>query len=241
MHILVCDDDAAFGAQVAEYVTTYFVAHEIPVQSTVCSSPRQVLDIPDLELYRIAFLDVDMPEVNGIALGGQLKRRSPDIKLVYVSAYLAFALDGYKVNAYRYILKRDVVKQLPGCLDDIYAEMMRAGAKTLTVHHNRESSEIPLNQIYYLESERRVINVYGDIAREPICTFYGKLNELPSVLAENGFLQVGRSDVVNLQYVRTISNYRVQMKNGVELSVSRGSYAAIRAAYLEWKRQFGDE
>ena len=241
MHILVCDDDAAFGAQVAEYVTTYFVAHEIPVQSTVCSSPRQVLDIPDLELYRIAFLDVDMPEVNGIALGGQLKRRSPDIKLVYVSAYLAFALDGYKVNAYRYILKRDVVKQLPGCLDDIYAEMMRAGAKTLTVHHNRESSEIPLNQIYYLESERRVINVYGDIAREPICTFYGKLNELPSVLAENGFLQVGRSDVVNLQYVRTISNYRVQMKNGVELSVSRGSYAAIRAAYLEWKGQFGDE
>ena len=241
MHILVCDDDAAFSAQVAEYVTTYFEAREIPVQSTVCSSPQQVLEIENLELYQIAFLDVDMPEVNGIALGGQLKRRNPEIRLVYVSAYLAFALDGYKVNAYRYILKRDVIMQLPGCLDDIYTSMMQTGNKTLTVHHNREASEIPLDQIYYLESEGRVINVYGDIAREPICTFYGKLNELPPVLAENGFLQVGRSDVVNLQYVRTIRNYRVQMKNGVELSVSRSKYAAIRAAYLEWKGQFGDE
>ena len=73
MHILVCDDDAAFSAKVAEYASTYFEAHEIPVQATVCSDPEQVLAIPDLELYRIAFLDVDMPQVNGIALGGQLR------------------------------------------------------------------------------------------------------------------------------------------------------------------------
>lgn len=220
MHILVCDDDAAFSAKVAEYAATYFEAHEIPVQATVCSDPEQVLAIPDLELYRIAFLDVDMPQVNGIALGGQLRHRNPDICLVYVSAYLAFALDGYKVNAYRYILKRDVAKQLPSCLEDIYASMMQAGTKTLTVHHNRE-------------------NIH--IAREHFCTFYGKLKELPPILAQNGFLQVGRSDVVNLQHVCAIRNYRVLMKNGVELSVSRSKYAAVRAAYLEWKGQFGDE
>lgn len=78
MHILVCDDDAAFSAKVAEYAATYFEAHEIPVQATVCSDPEQVLAIPDLELYRIAFLDVDMPQVNGIALGGQLRHRNPE-------------------------------------------------------------------------------------------------------------------------------------------------------------------
>ena len=50
MHILVCDDDAAFSAKVAEYAAAYFEAHEIPVQATVCSDPEQVLAIPDLEL-----------------------------------------------------------------------------------------------------------------------------------------------------------------------------------------------
>ena len=241
MHILVCDDDAAFSAKVAEYAATYFEAHEIPVQATVCSDPEQVLAIPDLELYRIAFLDVDMPQVNGIALGGQLRHRNPDICLVYVSAYLAFALDGYKVNAYRYILKRDVAKQLPGCLEDIYASMMQAGTKTLTVHHNRENIRIPLDQIYYLESDLRKINVYGETLHKPLCSYYGKLTDLPASLQEDGFLRVGRSFVVNMRYIRQISNYKVMLQNGVELGVSRNGYAAIRGAYLEWKGQFGDE
>ena len=240
MHILVCDDDAAFSAKVAEYAATYFEAHEIPVQATVCSDPEQVLAIPDLELYRIAFLDVDMPQVNGIALGGQLRHRNPDICLVYVSAYLAFALDGYKVNAYRYILKRDVAKQLPSCLEDIFSGMSDP-RKTLEVHHNRTTSEIPLDQIYYLESDLRQINVYGDIARRPICTYYGKIADLPQMLYENGFLQVSRSDVVNMKYVCGIRSYKMTLKNGVELSISRPGYAAIRSAYLEWKGQYVDE
>lgn len=61
------------------------------------------------------------------------------------------------------------------------------------------------------------------------------------MLYENGFLQVGRSDVVNLKYVRSIRNYKVELRSGVELSVSRQYYTAIRSAWLEWKGQFGDE
>ena len=63
MHILVCDDDAAFSAKVAEYAATYFEAHEIPVQATVCSDPEQVLAIPDLEpvSYTHLTLPTNMP------------------------------------------------------------------------------------------------------------------------------------------------------------------------------------
>ena len=47
--------------------------------------------------------------------------------------------------------------------------------------------------------------------------------------------------VVNMRYIRQISNYKVMLQNGVELGVSRNGYATIRGAYLEWKGQFGDE
>ena len=75
-------------------------------------------------------------------------------------------MEGYTVNAYRYLLKRDIVHTLPSCLDDLLAELTDQ-RKTLTVHHNRAATEIPLDQIYYLESDLRQINVYGDIARQP--------------------------------------------------------------------------
>lgn len=54
-------------------------------------------------------------------------------------------------------------------------------------------------------------------------------------------MQVGRSDVVNLQYVRSIRNYKVELRSGVELNASRQDFPAIRSAWLEWKGQFGDE
>ena len=240
MHILICDDDAAFGTRMAEYVAAYFAARSILVQTAVCTSAGQALETPELELYQLAFLDVDLKTTDGIALGRRLRQIAPDIVLVYISAYLEFAPQGYTVNAYRYLLKRDIAAQLPSCLEDIFSGMSDP-RKTLEVHHNRTTSEIPLDQIYYLESDLRQINVYGDIPHQPICTFYGKIADLPAMLYENGFLQVGRSDVVNLQYVRSIRNYKVELRSGVELSVSRQYYTAIRSAWLEWKGQFGDE
>ena len=240
MHMLICDDDARFAARVEQLVRACLGQREIPAEIVVCTSGEEALAVPDLELYQVALLDVDLDTMNGISLGRQLREHSPEICLIYISAYLEFALEGYTVNAYRYLLKRDIARTLPKCLDDLLAALTDQ-RKTLTVHHNRTETEIPLDQIYYLESDLRQINVYGDIARQPICTYYGKIADLPPMLYENGFLQVSRSDVVNMKYVRSIRSYRALLKNGVELSVSRAGYAAIQNAYLEWKGQYVDE
>lgn len=115
-----------------------------------------------------------------------------------------------------------------------------SGEETLA-RQNRTETELPYDSIYYLESDLRKINVYGDVAHQPLCSYYGKLNELPQALFENGFLRVGRSAVVNMKYIRQISSYMVTLRNGVKLGVSRNGYAEIRSTYLEWKGQFGDD
>ena len=152
-----------------------------------------------------------------------------------------FAPEGYTVNAFRYILKRDMERMLPNCLEALFHEKTASGRKVLTIRQNRTEMELPYDSIYCLESDLRKVNVYGDVPHQPLCSYYGKLTDLPAELFENGFLRVGRSDVVNMRYIRQISGYKVTLRNGVELSVSRNGYAAIRATYLEWKGQFSDE
>ena len=234
MHILVCDDDAAFAAQMDEYISEWFRAREIQVQSTVCTSGEQLLATPELERYQLAFLDVDLKTTDGIALGRKLRQVAPDIVLVYISAYLEFAPQGYTVNAYRYLLKRDIAAQLPSCLEDIFSGMSDL-RKTLEVHHNRTTSEIPLDQIYYLESDLRQINVYGDIPHQPICTFYGKIADLPAMLYENGFLQVGRLLRLYLQLLLAVDAavlaVGAQLKDLVALLFNAGDAAGILAPH----------
>ena len=222
MYILICDDEPAVARQVEQLARQHLEQRGIPVQCTVCTRGEEVLARSDLAQYQLALLDVDLETMTGIALGRRLKQQNPELVLVYISAYLEFAPEGYTVRAFRYLLKRDMERTLP-------------------IRQGRRETEVPLDQIYYLESDLRKINVYGETLHKPLCSYYGKLTDLPASLQEDGFLRVGRSFVVNMRYIRQISNYKVMLQNGVELGVSRNGYAAIRGAYLEWKGQFGDE
>lgn len=191
MHILVCDDDAVFAAQMDEYISEWFRAREIQVQSTVCTSGEQLLATPELERYQLAFLDVDLKTTDGIALGRRLRQVAPDIVLVYISAYLEFAPQGYTVNAYRYLLKRDIAAQLPSCLEDIFAGMTDP-KKTLEVRHNRTTSEIPLDQIYYLESDLRRRSTSTAISRtSPSAPFTAKSQICPPCCTKTAFCRWG--------------------------------------------------
>lgn len=240
MYVLICDDEPAFGQKVEQMTRTYFAARGLPLETALCTWGEEALARSDLDQIQLALLDVDLETTNGIALGRQLKQANPDIVLVYISAYLEFAPEGYTVHAFRYLLKRDIERTLPLCLEDVLAEHAK-GSRTLSIHLGRSAVELPLDKIYYLESDLRKINVYGAEPHKALYTYYAKLTDLPEEVFENGFLRVGRSAVVNMQYIRQLRNYKVELQNGVELGVSRNGYAAIRSAYLEWKGQFGNE
>lgn len=240
MYVLICDDEPAFGRKVEQHTRDYFDARGLPLETILCTRGEEALAQPDLDQFQLALLDVDLETTNGIALGRQLKQANPDIVLVYISAYLEFAPEGYTVHAFRYLLKRDIERTLPLCLDAVLAEHAK-GSRTLAIHLGRSAVELPLDKIYYLESDLRKINVYGAEPHKILYTYYAKLTDLPEEVFENGFLRVGRSAVVNMQYIRQLRNYKVELQNGVELGVSRNGYAAIRSAYLEWKGQFGNE
>lgn len=125
MYILICDDEPAVARQVEQLARQHLEQRGIPVQCAVCTRGEEVLARSDLAQYQLALLDVDLETMTGIALGRQLKQQNPELVLVYISAYLEFAPEGYTVRAFRYLLKRDMERMLPSCLDAVLAEHSR--------------------------------------------------------------------------------------------------------------------
>ena len=114
MYILICDDEPAVARQVEQLARQHLEQRGIPVQCAVCTRGEEVLARSDLAQYQLALLDVDLETMTGIALGRRLKQQNPELVLVYISAYLEFAPEGYTVRAFRYLLKRDMERMLPG-------------------------------------------------------------------------------------------------------------------------------
>lgn len=95
MYILICDDEPAVARQVEQLARQHLEQRGIPVQCTVCTRGEEVLARTDLAQYQLALLDVDLETMTGIALGRRLKQQNPELVLVYISAYLEFAPEGY--------------------------------------------------------------------------------------------------------------------------------------------------
>lgn len=55
--------------------------------------------------FDIAFLDIEMPQINGVTLAKSLKKLNPKINIIFVTAYLEYAFDAMKMHASGYITK----------------------------------------------------------------------------------------------------------------------------------------
>lgn len=55
--------------------------------------------------FDIAFLDIEMPGINGIKLAKELKKKNPQINIIFVTAYDNFALEAMKMHASGYVSK----------------------------------------------------------------------------------------------------------------------------------------
>lgn len=240
MKILICDDEPAYADLVADITRRELSAHGVNADCTICARGEEALTLPDPGQFELALLDVDLETMSGIHLGRQLRAANPDIILVYISAYLEFSLDGYTVNAFRYLLKRDIKTSLPGCLQEMMATH-RPDYHVLVLREGDKVFRFPYRSIYYFESiGNHRVRLLGVDAEQPLFEHRIALKDLPEELFKSGFLRISQSYVINLAHVEEMNNYVITMGNGVRLNAGRNLYPATRAAWLEWKGQYGN-
>ena len=77
----------------------------------------------------IAFMDIDMPEMNGITLAALIKQKYPDASIIFITGYSEFALDAFKLHASGYLMK-------PITRDRLEEEVEYALSRKKTVNHS---------------------------------------------------------------------------------------------------------
>lgn len=70
-----------------------------------CANPVKALEEAACETFDIAFLDIEMPVINGIQLAKSLKRINPQLNIIFVTAYNDYAPDAYRLHASGYLSK----------------------------------------------------------------------------------------------------------------------------------------
>ncbi|MFT4095406.1 MAG: LytTR family DNA-binding domain-containing protein [Niabella sp.] len=172
----------------------------------------------------LLFIDIDMPDINGIDLINSIETRP---MIIFTTAYKEFALDGFELEAIDYLLK-------PFGFERFEKAFQKALSKYNTDHEPAENScifvyaeykmiKIPFNDIVYIESLDDYIKIH--LANDkPVMTLMS-LKKISEKLPPRQFMRIHRSYIVTRNSVTAITGRKVVLNTGAVLPVSE-SYAA---------------
>jgi DNA-binding LytR/AlgR family response regulator len=166
--------------------------------------------------YDVLFLDIMMPEIDGISLARELRELDEDMLIVFITSKIEFMQTGYEVKAFRYLLKDQIDTGLPKIWKDIEKELLNRADTYFTYEFERKTYRYPCRDILYLESNLRRIILHTN---RDTAALYGKLDDL--AIKYPMFVRVHKSFLVNRRHIRSISAGMVVLSNGDVLPISR--------------------
>jgi len=82
-------------------------------------SSHEALLFADSHRLDVAFLDIEMPDMNGLLLAKALKDKQPDINIVFVTGHVEYAYDAHKVFASGYLIKPAGTEDVRNVLENL--------------------------------------------------------------------------------------------------------------------------
>ena len=120
LHIAICDDDKAAVKAHQKIAETCLKRHgsvgEFKVYTT---SDNLLYDIcEDHFFFDLILLDIEMPGSTGMELAKAVKPYLPNVKIIFITSHVEYAIDAFELSIFRYVPKNDIEARLPAAIRD---------------------------------------------------------------------------------------------------------------------------
>lgn len=238
IRITLCDDSRPFLETLRTKIRSILSRRNIRGEIHTFDCPETMPD-EHIASTDIFFLDIDFPGkgCNGIDIARKVRRIRQDCVIVFVTNFIAYAPDGYEVQAFRYLLKQKLDSALEPCLLQAMDKLKRE-QETMQINISGEIQKFPLCDILYIESQAHLALMHVQKqGQQTVKTykFYSSLASLEEQLADRGFLRIQKSYLVNMRHLRKLQCAQAVLDNGTVLPVSEKTYGEQKQKYLLWK------
>lgn len=229
LKIGICDDQIECAEVLRTLLNEYLKKRQMEARIIVFPSAENLLK-SNWQKFHILFLDVVMGQQDGIQAAVQIRRKNPDVSIIFVSAFLDYATMGYQVKASAYLLKNNLAATLSSAMDAVLAERKLA-QDTIEISANGCTIPLHTHEISYIESYGRGVVFHAQ------CDYhtYMRFSDIEDMLCGKGFLRIHRCYIVNLGHCVTLKNYQAILDTGVTLPCSRQEYRNLLQSLIRWK------
>lgn len=232
MHnIAICDDDESIVTRLAEIVEQYTRQNNLPIEVNTFSSGVALLE--KFNGYDLIFLDIDMPEMNGIDVAKKIREKDRNCKIIYITNHDDFTHQAFSVRAYGYIVKPFTKEIIENELNDFFITTKEQEIKHKVIFNGKYSALIfNLEDIYCFEViGKNIIEVTLADKKEII---YCSLSDAFNKVKDYSFAIPHQSFIVNLYYVDIIARLEIKIRNGKKIPIAQKRSKEFREQHSEF-------
>lgn len=235
MNIGICDDNIDILKILEKTLKNIADEESFFIEVEIYQDPIKFIE--DITLgkakFEMVFLDIDMPELNGIETGRLIRQADDSVLIVYLTGHSCYSLEAFEVRAFHYLIKPVDKEKIRGifkeCLSPKKQRFQKDEKKILTLEFKGGIANILLKDILYIEKRRNQIKV---VCREIEHFFYTTLKEMKSKLDEE-FVQCHQGFIVNRKYISKIENSTLTVEDKYKIPVSKKHMEKVKACFFD--------
>jgi len=234
MNILICDDMHDDGLKLGQAIKASGIG------ANCCyfdRGPNALSHIKAGEKVNVCFLDIVMPEMNGIELARQIRKMEADkglksCEIVFLTTSNEFASESFEVKAFSYLLKPPDPHKVANVLQEIIDAKKAVDVSGIPISTKAMTKFLYFREISFIEvRNNKVYFRLIDGSEIAIVSTLGAI--LPQIMEDKRFAQCHRSFIVNMNDINKIQNNNVLIYSGKQIPISR-TYAGFCDKYIEY-------
>ena len=230
--VALCDDDVNALPIIAGAADSAFRAKDIRPEITRFTSGKALLESMEKNHYQIVLLDIEMPEMDGITVGRQIRDRGDNTPIIFVSECESRVFESFLIQPLGFVRKSNFLNDI-AAVAELYVKTCAQEQNNEYLEFQTRSGLLTLKskQIRYIEGSRNYQMLYTTSGTEPI-EIKMTMDKLESMTQSIGFIRIHKGYLVNYLYIQRIQSNQLMLQDGTELPIGRSKMAEVKSKYL---------
>ena len=210
----ICDDEISTCSEIEKCIQQRFRNKSDSVEVFVWNSAESFInDVPEKTDLDILFLDIELPEKNGVDVGYYIRESMMNVgmHIIYISSKTSYALDLFDIHPYNFFVKPLSCEKICSEIEKLL-QLDRQDKRFFTYIYNKSQYKV----------------LYGNSEKRDVGKLKQELNRLPVY-----FVMVNQSIVVNIRHIKEFLLNEIVMDNGDYIAISKNYRKSFNMQILD--------
>ncbi|SFO30113.1 two component transcriptional regulator, LytTR family [Pseudobutyrivibrio sp. UC1225] len=235
MHrVAICDDEKKVCAELENIISAFFQNRRERCEIEVWYDAKSLCSQIEAFGPDVLFLDIELPDRTGVSAGRYIRDglKRDDMNIIFISHNTSYAMELFQIHPYDFLVKPLDSKTITSTLMKLL-RLESVQKKSFCFRYNKISYSVPYGDILYFSSNNKTVIVHK-INGEHM-DYYGKLRDFINDLPIQ-FACIGKSYIINMNYIRAWKSDRVLLDDGVELLIAQSRRGEFKRNLLDYKK-----